>query len=124
MRTQEASGARERIAAGAGAIHYGLARCSLGWLLVAATVRGICQLGVAEDERELEEALHQEFPFAVFRQDASAVRPWTDRLVRYADGQLGRPELRLDVPSSRLQRRVYGAIEAIERRRASTSLDA
>lgn len=102
----------------AGPIRYAVARCRFGRLLVAATGLGICQVRVGEVEQELEETLRREFPFAVLEKDASALAPWTDRLVGYAEGASSRPELPLDVPSSRLHRRVFEGLRTIERCRA------
>ena len=43
-------------------IAYTIAPCSLGWLLLAATERGICAVRLGDSEAELAQTLAEEFP--------------------------------------------------------------
>jgi AraC family transcriptional regulator of adaptative response/methylated-DNA-[protein]-cysteine methyltransferase len=95
------------------AIHYAIAPCRLGQLLVAATPRGICQVRFGDDQASLEDALAREFPWARLERDEAALAERVGILLRAVEGG-GIPEsLTLDVPGSRFQRRVWEALKAI-----------
>src|SRR5512134_1499123 len=57
-------------------IAYGIARCSLGRVLVAATERGISAVYLGDDDAALEAALHEEYPAAETRRYDPALGPW------------------------------------------------
>ena len=98
-----------------GVIRFDSVRCSLGWLLVAGTKRGVCNVRLGSRRASLERELHDEFPFAELRRDARGLAPWVEALRRCADGRPpGRP-VPLDVSGSRFEQRVWRAIAAIPR---------
>jgi AraC family transcriptional regulator of adaptative response/methylated-DNA-[protein]-cysteine methyltransferase len=91
-------------------IRYGATGTALGWLLVAASERGVCNVRLGAGLSELEVGLRAEFPFAVLERDDAALAPWCSALARCALGLppgLGVP---LDVPASRFRRRVFAAL--------------
>jgi len=97
------------------AIHYSVAPCALGWLLVAATRRGVCRVALDDDPAALEARVREEFPFADLRRGAAWLDPWVEAL---RAGAAGRPPTRpvpLDVRGSQFQRRVWSAICRIPR---------
>jgi AraC family transcriptional regulator of adaptative response/methylated-DNA-[protein]-cysteine methyltransferase len=95
------------------AIAFRTEACELGWLLVAGTARGVCNLRLGDDPDALREELAGEFPFAVFEPDGGRLKAWTDAVRAW----LADPRLPLDVPldvsGSRFQRRVWEAIRSI-----------
>ncbi len=97
----------------ASTIHFTTMRCALGWLLVARTARGVCNLRFGDEPESLAEALRAEFPFAELREDAQRLASCVAALERYLDGSAARLELPLDVRGSQFQRRVWDAIRAI-----------
>ncbi len=59
---------------GAGArIGFAIADSFLGRLLVASTERGICRISIGDDDRELVEDLHEEYPAAEIGADVSGL---------------------------------------------------
>jgi len=91
-------------------IRYSVTESPLGWLLVAATERGVCQVRLGDGEAELESGLRAEFPFAPLERDEAGLATWSAALRRCAAGRPPGLELPLDVPASRFRRRVWDAL--------------
>ena len=87
--------------------------CSLGWLLVAATERGICRISFGDSAAPLERALRTEFPAAEVARDDGALEAWVARLTAHLDGRTPRIDLPLDVRATAFQRRVWEALQRI-----------
>lgn len=94
-------------------IHYALATCSLGSLLVAATEKGICAVSLGDDEGSLIAALRQEFPVASLQQDTSRLQPMVESILKHLTGQQPHLDLPLDVQATAFQRRVWQELQAI-----------
>lgn len=101
-------------------IDFTLAPCSLGWMLVAATRRGVCYAAFGDDEAELRGRLDARFPFAAPERDDARLKPWLERLLAYVDGDATRLDVPLDVGGTRFQREVWDALRAIPRGRTRT----
>jgi AraC family transcriptional regulator, regulatory protein of adaptative response / methylated-DNA-[protein]-cysteine methyltransferase len=85
----------------------------LGFLLVAATDRGICAVSLGNDRRSLERALRNEFPKATLEPDAGALDAAVGTLVAHLRGEVRALELPLDVQASAFQRRVWRELQRI-----------
>ena len=94
-------------------IRFIVVATELGWLLVAGTARGVCNVRFGADERALETDLREEFPFAEVSADPVGLAPWVEALLRYLEGGTRHLEVPLDVRGSQFQRRVWGAIRSI-----------
>ncbi len=94
-------------------IHFTTVPCGLGWLLVARTRRGVCNLRFGDAPEALAEALADEFPWAHVREDGENLASCVAALRRYLEGRTRRLDLPLDVRGSQFQRRVWDAIRAI-----------
>ncbi|MBE2252874.1 MAG: bifunctional DNA-binding transcriptional regulator/O6-methylguanine-DNA methyltransferase Ada [Myxococcus sp.] len=95
------------------AVHYALAACSLGQVLVAATHRGVCWVTLGDDGAALVTALRARFPLAApGRRDAAFAK-----VVRRVVGAIETPSagaaLPLDVQGTAFQQRVWRAISQI-----------
>jgi len=97
------------------AIHFSTVPCDLGWLLVACTRRGVCNVRFGDDPDALEDGLRAEFPFAEVCADPPRLARWVEALLRAAEGLSPGLEVPLDVRGSQFQRRVWQAILAIPR---------
>jgi len=95
------------------AIHFTTLRCGLGWLLVARTRRGVCNLRFGDTPEAVVDGLRQEFPWAELRENGAGLASCVAALERYLEGRSQRLELPLDVRGSQFQRRVWDAIRAI-----------
>ena len=94
-------------------ISYATVPCPLGWLLVAATERGICRIALGAAPRTLEGALRAEFPAADVTPDRGVLKPWLATLVGYLDGHEPHLDLPLDVRATAFQRRVWEELRKI-----------
>lgn len=95
------------------AICFTTAPCALGWLLVAGTARGVCNVRFGDDATRLERGLRRDDPHAAFREDRQRLAPWLEALMDQLAGRRRRLDLPLDVRGSQFQRRVWDAIRAI-----------
>ena len=98
-------------------IAFSTVSCSLGRLMVAATVRGICAVKIGVSDSELESELGEEFSQAEVRRDDSSLAEWLGTLVDYLRGDLSnldRPlDLPLDVRATAFQRLVWEYLRSI-----------
>ena len=94
-------------------IAYTVVPCALGRLLVAATDRGICRVGLGGGTEELEAGLRAEFPAAELRRDRRALAAVVSAILRYLDGRVAPLDLPLDVRATAFQRRVWEALRRI-----------
>jgi len=94
-------------------IAYTIVPCPLGRLLVAATPRGICRIGLGTRAAALEAELRAEFPAAAIRRDRGALAAWVAAILRYLDGRERTLDLPLDVRATAFQRRVWEALRKI-----------
>jgi AraC family transcriptional regulator of adaptative response/methylated-DNA-[protein]-cysteine methyltransferase len=94
-------------------IEYCPAGCSLGWLMVGRTDRGICSLTLGDDPEALLEDLRREFPEAEITPAGDSMAELCDRLVAVADrGEDGR-DLPIEVLATDFQWRVWRAMRQI-----------
>jgi AraC family transcriptional regulator of adaptative response/methylated-DNA-[protein]-cysteine methyltransferase len=94
-------------------VRYATAESALGRLLVAATDRGICYVGLAETDEELLNALRREFFAATIEPDDGSLGGWTSLIVDFLRGQQPHLDLPLDVRATAFQRRVWEELQAI-----------
>lgn len=87
--------------------------CSLGWLLVAATERGICRISFGDSAAVLERALRNEFPAAEIARDRGTLERWVAHLSAHLDGRAPQIDLPLDVRATAFQRRVWKELQRI-----------
>ena len=99
---------------GAGlAIGFTTVRCALGWLLVAATNKGVCAVKLGDSREALEADLRREFPAAAISPDRPADPAWIENIVDRISGASRDAALPLDVRGTAFQWRVWRALQAI-----------
>lgn len=98
---------------GAMTIRFTTAKCPMGRVILAATPKGICWLSFGDTDKEMEVALHAEFPKAEVNRDNKSLKPWMDELARHFAGEQPHLDLPLDVRATAFQRRVWDALLAI-----------
>lgn len=94
-------------------IRYTLVECRLGWLLVAATPRGLCAVSLGDAPEALEAELRRDYPAAKVTWDDPALREAAGILLRHLDGEQPKLDLPLDVQATAFQARVWAALRAI-----------
>jgi len=104
---------RYRAGGGGEAIHFAVAGCSLGALLVAATPKGICAILLGDDPEPLVRDLQERFPHA----DLMGAEPGFERTVAQVVAFVEAPRiglaLPLDVRGTVFQQRVWQALRQI-----------
>jgi AraC family transcriptional regulator of adaptative response/methylated-DNA-[protein]-cysteine methyltransferase len=98
-------------------IAYTIVECHLGWLLVAATNRGICSVMLGDDEQKLTNELHHEFPRAEIRRNDDHLQSQVKTLLDCLAGQAPHTALPLDVQGTAFQMRVWEELRRIPRGR-------
>ena len=94
-------------------IRYTTVASPLGRLLLAATDRGVCRVGIGDNVRLLENDLREEFPAAQIRRDDAGLTRWASTLVQHSKGWQPRAELPLDIRATAFQKRVWEALRRI-----------
>jgi len=96
-------------------IGYTTAQSPFGWLVVAATNRGLCWLALGATSAEAEASLREEFPLATLRRDPS-LASLVDAAVEFVGGRTDAgTELALDLRGTAFQLRVWQALREIPR---------
>lgn len=94
-------------------IHYTVVECPLGYLLVAATERGVCAVSLGDAPEYLESELRADYPAADLSRDDAGLGEWMTALLDHLEGQQPHLELPLDVQATAFQWRVWQELRAI-----------
>ncbi len=94
-------------------ITYAVGPCPQGYLLVAATERGICMVSLGDAPADLVQTVTVQFPTAVRAPEDVQLVEWTTSLQAYLLGQRRRLDLPLDLHGTHFQRRVWQALQTI-----------
>lgn len=95
------------------AIRYTVVPCRLGFLLAAATQKGICAVRLGDSADELTENLLEEFSRAEIGEADGRLTEWAGMLVRYLDGAADWPCLPVDIIGTAFQQRVWDFLRKI-----------
>jgi AraC family transcriptional regulator of adaptative response/methylated-DNA-[protein]-cysteine methyltransferase len=106
-RAYQKGGSEERI-------RYGTAKSYLGWVLVAASDRGVCQIDIGSDTAELETRLKSRFPEANFLSQDPDFGHLLEQTLAFLDTPEQGHELPLDIQGTAFQRRVWQALQDIQ----------
>jgi len=94
-------------------IKYTITECPLGWLLVAATDKGICSVTLGDDAQTLARNLAAEFPRAELLDQTTDLQQHVAALLAHIQGELPHPDLPLDVQGTAFQKRVWEELRRI-----------
>ncbi len=95
-------------------ISYAFFASPLGWLLIAATDRGLCFLELGDDQAVLRSRLEAEFPLAEpSRQNEANLAQWREAIAAYLAGRALPAHLPLDVRSTAFQAEVWRFLTTI-----------
>ena len=67
-------------------IHFGVRKSSLGYILTAATHRGVCTISLGDNAKKLEEDLRADFHAATISRDDSRVATYLDAIADHIAG--------------------------------------
>jgi AraC family transcriptional regulator of adaptative response/methylated-DNA-[protein]-cysteine methyltransferase len=94
-------------------LRVAVASSLLGWVLVAATDRGICSIDLGDTPQSLVERLRLRFPKAEVCQDDSGFAGWVSRVVAVIEVPAHGFDLPLDIQGTAFQQRVWKALREI-----------
>jgi AraC family transcriptional regulator of adaptative response/methylated-DNA-[protein]-cysteine methyltransferase len=94
-------------------IRFAVARCTLGWVLVAATEIGVCAIDLADTSEILRERLCTRFPEAELVGDDPDFAAWMTQVLAFLDSPHDGLGLPLDIRGTAFQRRVWMALQEI-----------
>ena len=96
-------------------ISYTIATCCLGALLVGMTERGVCAVGIYDDERAAELALVGEFPAAQLHREDAQLQETINAILDHVEGTRPALDLPLDIQATAFQWRVWDELRRIPR---------
>jgi len=94
-------------------IRFATEECSLGWVIVASTDRGLCWIALGDAEAELEAGLGREFPEASIAPDSSLKEKMKAVLEQVGEVHTQPSDLPLDLRGTAFQLRVWKALQQI-----------
>jgi AraC family transcriptional regulator of adaptative response/methylated-DNA-[protein]-cysteine methyltransferase len=105
-------GARRRAGKGE-VIRFATAKTALGWVLVAATDKGVCAAALGDRRESLVAELREVFSAATLREDRAGLRDWLERIAAFIASPAHALELPLDVRGTAFQAQVWRALQRI-----------
>jgi AraC family transcriptional regulator of adaptative response/methylated-DNA-[protein]-cysteine methyltransferase len=94
-------------------INYTIVESALGYLLVAATDKGVCMVRLGDTVAALEADLHKEFAAAEIGRSNKELEKAVTQILDHLDGKQPRLDLPLDIQATAFQRRVWEALRSI-----------
>jgi len=94
-------------------VRYASASTSLGFVLIAATDKGICKIGFGDDSALLVDELRSECANAELLEDAAPLAPFLAQIDTYLRGTRQDFDLPLDIASTAFRQRVWDALRRI-----------
>lgn len=94
-------------------IRYATGRCSLGWVLVAATERGVCAILLGDDAETLARDLRERFPRAEVLDADAGFNQVVAGVIAHVEAPAKPLALQLDVRGTVFQERVWRALRQI-----------
>lgn len=102
-------------------IRYALVPCSLGLMMVAATLQGVCSIEFGDHADGLTQQLYERFPRALFVAADKTFKTWLSRILKYLDQSADHSgerhknllDLPLDIHGTVFQQQVWKALRDI-----------
>lgn len=94
-------------------INYSITNSPLGYLLVAATEKGICSVRLDSDKKKLESEFKKEFEAARLMPNDKYLKKWNLALMDYLSGRKPWPLLPYNVRATAFQSRIWNWLRTI-----------
>lgn len=94
-------------------ITFAIARCTLGFILVASSDRGVCAIFLGDDPDTLVRELQDRFPRASLIRGDEAFESVVEKVVAFVEAPAAVLDLPLDIQGTAFQHRVWQALRAI-----------
>ncbi|MBW4583453.1 MAG: bifunctional DNA-binding transcriptional regulator/O6-methylguanine-DNA methyltransferase Ada [Tildeniella nuda ZEHNDER 1965/U140] len=94
-------------------IRYAVQPCWLGWVLVAATAKGICAIAFDDNAEVLTTQLRADFPNAHFCAGDRAFETWVEQVLSLIEAPQQAVDLPLDIQGTAFQQQVWQTLQTI-----------
>jgi AraC family transcriptional regulator of adaptative response/methylated-DNA-[protein]-cysteine methyltransferase len=94
-------------------VRFRLVECDLGWIMVAATERGICMIAFGDAPEQVREELDSCFAGATSCDHDPEFGDWVNQIVAHVEAPSHPLDLPLDVRGTAFQRRVWEELRAV-----------
>jgi len=95
-------------------ITYGIAHCFLGWIIVAATDRGICAIEFGDDSDTLPEQIQARFPNAQLNKAELDFQTLIKEVVDFIESPSDTFQIPLDIQGTAFQQQVWEVLRQIK----------
>lgn len=95
-------------------ITYGLTQCFLGWVIVAATDRGICAIEFGDDSETLPEQIQARFPNAQLNKADIGFKKLIKEVVDFIESPKDTFQVPLDIQGTAFQQKVWEVLRQIQ----------
>ncbi len=95
-------------------IIYGIAKCYLGWVIVAATERGICAIEFGDDPDTLPAQVQSRFPKAQLEKADTGFKTLIKEVVELIESATGNFQIPLDIQGTAFQQQVWTVLRQIK----------
>lgn len=95
-------------------IIYGLAQCFLGWMIVAATDRGVCAIEFGDDSDTLPEQVQARFPNAQFKKADIGFKTLIKEVADFIESPKDTFQVPLDIQGTAFQQKVWEVLRQIK----------
>lgn len=95
-------------------IFYAIAESALGWIIAAATDKGICAIEFADNAQVLPTMIQERFPEAKLQESDSRLDDLLARIIRLIESPGDKIELPLDIRGTAFQQQVWNALRKIK----------
>jgi methylated-DNA-[protein]-cysteine S-methyltransferase/AraC family transcriptional regulator of adaptative response/methylated-DNA-[protein]-cysteine methyltransferase len=94
-------------------LFYATGGCTVGTVLIARSIKGVCAIFLGDDALTLQDDLAKCFPHATLVPNGAMIRDDLAKVARYADKPSEELDLALDMRGTPIQRRVWNALRSI-----------
>jgi AraC family transcriptional regulator, regulatory protein of adaptative response / methylated-DNA-[protein]-cysteine methyltransferase len=94
-------------------IRYTISSTYLGWILIAATQKGICNIEFGDNPESLKEKIKVRFPYAELEGHDPLFSSWVTQILSFLESPLQAPDVPLDIRGTAFQYKVWDALRAI-----------
>lgn len=101
-------------------MRFAIARSYLGWVLIAATDKGVCAIDIGDEPETLLDRLMARFPRAELQENDPDFGKLVEKVLALLESPRNGPDLPLDIQGTAFQRRVWMALRDIPAGSTST----
>jgi AraC family transcriptional regulator, regulatory protein of adaptative response / methylated-DNA-[protein]-cysteine methyltransferase len=94
-------------------IQFAVKSVWLGWVLVAATPKGICTISLGDTAEVLRTQLQHQFPHAQIQESDPTFEDWIEQVLAFIETPQRGLNLPLDIQGTAFQRQVWQALQTI-----------